>query len=213
MTLAGLLICGTAASEAELVRLRRGEVVITRPAAGTGILAGRSQGIIAAPVEEVWQVLSDCGRFAEYMPRYLVSSMVGREVADSARLGNWDRARLERVADSCRLAKWPGDTAFFYNVLDLPFPFHDRWYLLEMIQDTETHAVDWIQVMGNTRENYGSWRLKPFCASSETTLVTYSTFSSPGVHLPGFVLNIGLKSTLPGVITALRHRVEEQRRH
>ena len=198
-----------AAGESEQARLERGEIVATRNRVGGGILSGTARVIVAAPVEQVWAVLLDAGKFHEYMPRYLASDLVGGDVAERARALGWGRAELEKAAAENRLKEWPGDTVFFYNVLDMPFPVSDRWYLLEMVRDNVSHTIQWNMVAGNMKENYGGWVLES--AGPDRTLVTYFTCSDPGISLPNFMLDIGLKSALPGVVAGLRKRVMGQK--
>jgi len=208
LLLLGLLAIA-AAGESEQARLERGEVVASRNRAGGGILSGTARVIVAAPVERVWAVLLDHSSFAEYMPRYLVSDMVGQDIADRCRAQGWGRAELARAAAVHRLTEWPGDTVYVYNVLDMPFPVADRWYLLEMVRDDASHTIQWNMVAGNMKVNYGGWVLEP--ADADRTLVTYTTCSDPGISLPNFVLDIGLKSALPGVVAGLRKRVMGQK--
>ncbi len=185
-------------------RLERGEVVVHRNAAEPGILSGTSQVIIPASVDRVWAVLMDHDRFDEFMPRYLVSDMIGSDIINRCRAGGWVRAEIESAAAS-RAGGWAGDTGYVYNVLDMPFPVADRWYLLKLVRSVPGHTIRWDMLAGNMRKNYGLWTLEPVGAGR--TLATYTTCSDPGISMPGFVLDIGLNSTLPGVVAALRKRV------
>jgi hypothetical protein len=197
-----------AATPAE--RLARGEIVVTRlPAAHKRELGGRSQGVIAAPLDRVWAVLNRSGEFADYMPNFHVSWLVDRAAMGDVEPGRrWQRGELEEAVAEFRLADWPGDTVLFYNVLDMPFPVSDRWYLLEMTRDKAAHLISWNQVIGNLKSTTGSWQLAPWL-DSRHTLATYTTVSDPGIALPGFVLDMGLNQSLPGVIRALRKRVAQ----
>jgi len=191
-------------------RLARGEVVVTRlPAGEQGTLGGRSQGVVRAPIERVWTVLNESNEFENYMPNYLVSWLIDRSVQPEVVCrGEWHRGELERLLAGHRLGGWLGDTVLFYNVLDVPFPVSDRWYLLEMWRDHESHTIGWNQLVGNLRMTHGSWELLPWAAGQ--TLATYTTVSIPGISLPRFFLDIGLNRSLPGVIRGLRNRVMAQ---
>jgi hypothetical protein len=191
-------------------RLARGEVVVTRlPAGERGTLGGRSQGVVRAPIERVWTVLNESNEFENYMPNFRASWLIDRLVQpEVACRGDWQRGDLERLIAGHRLADWPGDTVLFYNVLDMPFPVSDRWYLLEMWRDRELHTIGWSQLVGNLRTTHGSWELSPWAAGQ--TLATYTTVSNPGISLPRFFLDIGLNQSLPGVIRGLRNRVMAQ---
>jgi hypothetical protein len=205
-----LLSAGIAVAATCEERLVRGEIVVTRlPAAHRGELGGRSQGVIAAPLDRVWAVLNRSGEFADYMPNFLASWLVDRTAMGDIEPGRrWQRAELEEAVAEYRLADWPGDTVLFYNVLDMPFPVSDRWYLLEMTRYKAAHLICWNQVIGNLKSTAGSWQLAPWL-DSRHTLATYTTVSEPGIALPGFVLDMGLTQSLPGVIKALRKRVAQ----
>ena len=203
-----LLVAGGAVAATVEERLARGEIVVTRlPATHRGVLGGRSQGVIAAPLDRVWSVLNRSGEFADYMPNYLVSWLIDRAaLAAVGGRADWQRVELEGALGRYRVADWPGDTVLFYNVLDMPFPVSDRWYLLEMTRDTVRHSICWDQLIGNLDANEGSWRIESWPDPGHT-LATYTTISEPGIALPGFILESGLKSILPGVIAGLRNRV------
>jgi hypothetical protein len=190
-------------------RLARGEVVVTRlPPGPRGGVAGESKGVIAAPVARVWAVLTRSNEMSEYMPNYLASWLVDRAALHEVRKKDgWQKPDLERMIHRFRLKDWRGDTVLFYNVVDLPFPFPDRWSLLNMWRDTAARAIYWDEVVGNLKTNDGSWQLEPWDAGS--TLVTYRTLTSPGLHVPEFLLEVGLTKTLPAVIKNLRKRVLE----
>lgn len=191
-------------------RLARGEIVVTRlPAGEPGSLGGRSQGVIRAPIERVWTVLNESNEFENYMPNFLASWLIDRSAQSEVECrGDWNRGELERLLAVHRLGDWPGDTVLFYNVLDMPFPVSDRWYLLEMWRDHESHTIGWNQLVGNLKMTRGSWELSPWPAGQ--TLATYTTVSIPGIALPRFFLDIGLNQSLPGVIRGLRNRVMAQ---
>lgn len=191
-------------------RLARGEIVVKRlPAAHKGELGGRSQGVIAAPLDRVWAVLNRSGEFADYMPNFLASWLIDRSVQPEVICrGDWHRGQLERLLAVHRLGDWSGDTVLFYNVLDMPFPVSDRWYLLEMWRDRETYTIGWNQLVGNLKTTRGSWELSPWAYGQ--TLATYTTVSIPGIALPRFLLEIGLNQSLPEVIRGLQNRVTAQ---
>ncbi|MCX6841979.1 MAG: hypothetical protein NTX53_06860 [candidate division WOR-3 bacterium] len=206
--LACLLAAGSAVAATAEERLARGEIVVTRlPAAHKGVLGGQSRGVVAAPLDRVWAVLNRSCEFADYMPNFLESWLIDRAaMADVGERHSWQRDQLEVTMEEYRLVDWPGDTVLFYNVLDMPFPVSDRWYLLEMTREPAEHLIRWSQLVGNLKSTDGSWQLVPWLDTGHT-LATYTTISEPGIELPGFILDIGLNQSLPGVIKALRKRV------
>jgi hypothetical protein len=168
--------------------------------------------VVSAPVDRVWAVLNRSGEFADYMPNTPVSWLIDLSVrADVGVRRKWERPALEAALEGYRRADWPGDTVFLYSVLDVPFPVSDRWYLLEMTRDTVAHSIRWEQVTGNVKSNDGLWQLAPWPDSGQT-LVTYTTSVEPGVAVPGFILAIGIRQSLPGIIKSLRKRVMQAER-
>jgi hypothetical protein len=162
---------------------------------------------VDASLPAVWNVLNQSGRFCEYMPRYLRSDLVDpAALPDALSRDHWSRPELEALVEQNRLADWPGDTVLFYNVLDMPFPVSDRWYLLRMWREPEQYAIRWTMVAGNMNRCDGGWSLAE-SGTQGRTLAAYETLSDPGIQLPGFILDMGLTQTLPGVIEALRKRV------
>jgi len=176
------------------------------PAGEKGTLGGQSQGIVRAPIERVWSVLNESNEFENYMPNFLTSWLIDRSAQPAVVCRrDWRRGELERLLADYRLGAWPGDTVLFYNVLDMPFPISDRWYLLEMWRDPGSHTIRWNQLVGNLKMTRGSWELSSWAVGQ--TLATYTTVSIPGISLPRFLLDIGLNQSLPGVLRGLRNRV------
>jgi hypothetical protein len=202
------LAAGVAAAATDNERLARGEILVTSlPAAHKGIVGGQSRGVIPAPVDRVWAVLNRSGEFSDYMPNTPVSWLIdpSARAAVGAR-PKWQRPGLEAALAGYRRADWPGDTVLLYSVLDVPFPVSDRWYLLEMTRDTVAHSIRWKQVTGNVESNDGLWQLTPWPDAGHT-LVSYTTSVEPGIAVPGFILDIGIRQSLPGIINSLRKRV------
>jgi ribosome-associated toxin RatA of RatAB toxin-antitoxin module len=67
-------------SPEERARIDKGEVLVkTVEAKGDGI-AARAAGLIRAPLDRVWAVIDDCGRYSEFMPRTVASARKGADV-------------------------------------------------------------------------------------------------------------------------------------
>lgn len=191
--------------------LAKGRIVVTRArTAGPRILGGKAVGVIDAPVETVWAALGDYNNYPRFMPSLPVAFIVdGRVVAEVKKRQRWSRRQLEALLDKHKLDKPNSDTIYFYQVLNVPSPVRDRWYLLEMKRGPKQHTARWTLVVGNLRDTNGSWELKPFAGGDKRTLATYTTYSDLGFPLPRFILRIGSTQTLPGVIEGLRKRVRE----
>ncbi len=198
-------------NEAEL---KNGEIIVTKlDVKKPGILGGRSAGIIKMPAADVWSVLNDLNKFREFMPKVKESSIVdGEAVKKAAGKEKWGRSEIESFVKKNKLEKVAGDTVYYYSVFDMPFPFGDLWYMLKKIINNRDMTISWDLVVGNMIANYGSWELRTVDgdlrqSDLSQTLVIYTTYSDSGIRIPGFISNIGLKKTLPGVIKALRKRV------
>jgi hypothetical protein len=194
--------------------LREGKIIVTRPgSADPHVLCGRVMGIIDAPIDLVWMALSDYNHFHQFLPRLPVTFIVDKNVmVEINKKPQWNRQELESMLSRHRLHTLNSDTVYFYNVLDMPFPVGDRWYLLKMIREPEKYTVHWSIVTGNMVVNDGSWELTPCSDDPSHTLAVYTTCSDSGVNLPKFIINIGMKKSLPGIITGLRGRVHQMKK-
>jgi len=200
-------------------RLRAGEVIVSFNEAGRGPLKrGEVMGVINAPPETVWRVITDFNNYRYFMPRTLNSMVVAADKLPQI---------LQRKPDSPEaveqmLGGAPADHAgsrlpggksisYLYSHLDFPWPCQNRWYIIKLEQD-ETRAaaqfyhLSWTLALGNLRENRGEWILEPFDATH--TKVTYRLLTDPGGKIPKFLINQGTCSTLPQIIAAVKNRAE-----
>ena len=153
-------------------KLRKGEILVTLPETPDDrILSGRAAGIIRAPIDRVWKTISDYNNMYKFMPNLPVTFIVDEEVLNEMNTKHeWDRREFEDMLDKYRLHKLKSDTVYFYNVLAMPFPIADRWYLLKMIRTPEAHTVTWWLLIGNMKINDGSWKLETFGDKQQHTL-------------------------------------------
>jgi hypothetical protein len=201
------LLIQSVAPAAELIAPQGDEIrtsIEHLPKSGTRV--GTVSGMIDAPADQVWAVVSQYNQYKEFMPRFKESLILGHDVPATL----MDAASFRRHEPDLRdisLQILPGDTFLFYNHLALPVPLGDKRYVLKMMRDPATFSEHWTQVAGDMKVNEGSWILQPM---GERTLAVYTTYSDPGIPLPGFLLNVAMKSTLPDIIKAVRRRVQEQ---
>ena len=184
------------------------EIIIEKlESENSGEICGRTAGVINAPLHIVWSVLSDYNRFYEFMPRMPVTYLVDKAAARMiAMKDKWKRKELEHWLEEFRTESIEGDTVYFYNVVDMPVPVEDRWYLLKMVRDSINYQVHWTMVIGNMEINRGSWKIKAHPADSRKTLAVYTTCSDSGIPIPRFIQNYGLKKSLPDIINGVRER-------
>jgi NAD(P)-dependent dehydrogenase (short-subunit alcohol dehydrogenase family) len=64
----------------------------------------------------------------------------------------------------------------------LPFPLKDRYFILKVERFPETFKSQWIEILGNTSVNIGSWRLESFENNPKTTLAVYTLYIDPALH-------------------------------
>ena len=182
---------------------------------GTEVKEGVAIGIVDAPPQQVWNVIHENNDFVHFMPRMLESILVNPDAIAKAKAlkfdyNTGDPKELVHFLKKHRVDKMTGTTGYFFSLLNVPWPATNRWYIIKL-DDFVTSGrwyQHWSLVLGNLKTNDGSWELVPL--DNNRTLVTYTVFSDPGGEIPDWIINIGTKQTLPGVIEALRKRVKKE---
>jgi hypothetical protein len=175
---------------------------------GSGARRGTVSGLVEASPERVWAVVSQYNDYKTFMPRFAEGMILDSNLPASFMNPHQLKSR-ESDLQAYKLPALPGDTFLFYNRLDLPSPLGDKRYILKMMRDPAAFSEHWFQVAGDMKVNEGSWVLQ---SVGDKTLATYTTVSDPGMPVPGFLLNLTMKSTLPDIIKAVRQRVREEQR-
>lgn len=164
-------------------------------------------GIVDAPIDAVWEVISDYNRYHEFMPRTPVTFLVDPEAMNAweeQSIMNWNQ--FEEDLAKYRVDGYGNNPIYFYNRFDMPFPLKDRFYLLKVERFPDRYRSEWIEIVGNTRVNEGSWTLAAFEGQPETTLVIYAVDVDPGLSLPASILESAMKK-LPEIIRSLRQHI------
>lgn len=164
-------------------------------------------GLIQAPIQTVWNVISDYSRYHEFMPRTPVTFLVDPEALNSRQeknIANWNQFEKELI--DFRVNEYGDNPFYFYNRFKMPFPLKDRHYILKIERFPEIFRSQWIEILGNTRVNTGSWTLVSFEEKPGTTLAIYSLDVDTGLPLPTKILQTAMKK-LPEIIRALRHHI------
>jgi uncharacterized protein YndB with AHSA1/START domain len=170
----------------EQEQLANGEVIVYLKAVRGPIKEGTAMGVVEAPPEKVFRVVTDNEDFEQFMP-YVKQSEV------------------ERLTEA---------SIINYQYLDFPFPIGDRYYklhILRRIENTNKGKVlkstwTYVKGSGNIKDTYGSWILEEY--GQGKTLVTYVVCTDPGGSLPKWALNMATKISLPQVIGRVRQRVK-----
>jgi len=199
-------------------RLAAGEIIVSSEnVPGSTTKRGEVLGVVDAPPEKVWQVITDVNHFHEFMPRTIRSQMVTPENVQEVLQKKPTQAQeveaiLGPTAPDPALFRVPGQKYIehLYGHVDLPWPMDNRWYVLKMQRD-ESHASQrrytssWSLIIGNLKENRGEWRLEPF--GEHQTLALYRLITDPGGPVPQFLVKQGTYVTLPKIIDSVRKRV------
>lgn len=170
--------------EADRLRLEAGETVVRElppsDGAGLGVLV---MGLITAPPDQVWVVMSDCEAQDEFLPRILHAAVRDRDGDDH----------------TCEL------------VVDLPFPMEDvrtatRHHLRRLPdggyqRHWELLPGDW----GYLRDS-GSWTVHPYTGGRRSLLVNRLDLL-PRSSIPEWILRAAHVRHAPETFAAIRARV------
>lgn len=167
--------------------LDKGEIFVElEDIAGSDFPKMKVTGVIEAPPSKVYQIITDCDRFPERMPR-----------VESAKT-----LKKSKSSHTCEVT------------IGLPFPLADltavtkdrrkagpdewyrKWELVEEIESSY-HA------------NSGSFVLTPFEGDPNRTLVRYSVHAIPKTAVPDFLRKSAQKKSLPDLIERLRLEVRK----
>jgi uncharacterized membrane protein len=154
------------------------------PAGKTGVHVA-AFGIVRSPVDKLWNAIEDCGRTPEFMP-HIESCTPVRPDHELLPNQRWEKLQLSFNILFFR------KTATIVNEATLDAP----------------NYLSWQQVRGDTKVNQGYYRIVTLALDMQ--LMVYDTLSDPGIPVPGFIKAWLIRNSLPGVITALRNRVETQ---
>jgi hypothetical protein len=184
----GILLFACAASAAEPLddamraRLEQGEIVVESVAADPMPFL-IMQGVVDAPPEVVWDVVSQCGLYRGRMPR----------IVDSEELAPDDgHVRCRTVVETA----WP-----MSNLTSITRAVHTV--------GAGVWKREWALESGDYVFNEGSWTLTPFGESAARTLVVYRLHAQANLGVPLVMQQIAQKRALPDTLAALRRVVAE----
>ncbi len=150
--------------------------------AGSAIPFSIVEGVIDAPPDAVWAVVSRCGDYIKNMPRIAASQ------------------ELSRTGDELSFTTTCKVTA------DLPFPFSDLVSVSKAVHTVtpgEKYLRKWTFVSGDYEINEGSWTLVGL-EGGKKTRATYRIRAKPNLPLPDGMIASFSKDTLPEVIRRVR---------
>jgi hypothetical protein len=152
----------------------------------------RISTVIAAPLEVIWRVLTDYGRFPEFVPDFISSQVIGR-------------------AGKRSVVKQRGTARFLW----LSFPID---IIVEAIEDYP-NQVRVEKISGNLVQLSGRYDLNPVSNASElggaarqAYLLRWTGIIEPDMELPPLVGRVALSHNLEQQFRALVAEIERRKR-
>ena len=205
----------------QIPRLDNGEIIVTSHFAGH-VLAAHMFGVVEAPPETVWTVLTDINRWSHFgIPGLHESRLIPEERADELTLfrGKPSYKMRDFVRQQIPLISLPRKLGGMYEALafqyyDFPWPVSDRWVLLKVSHNERQRRAgafkaSWVMVKGNVKTVTGYFLVTPFKNNPDRALVSYQIDSDAGISVPRFLLRYGTNRILPKVMQALRRESKE----
>jgi uncharacterized membrane protein len=140
----------------------------------------QAQGIFDAPVEKVWQTLTDFKNYPRYYQNLTQSEIRSRR----------------------------GNQAKVYVKFDFPFPVNQIWVLNEYTLDQKNKRLSWKMLDGNLKnsDGIGSWSLKAYKGK---TLATYR-LNINGSGASNWLQKQAVFQSTPNVFKYLNEKIKSQ---
>lgn len=168
---------------AERVALREGEPVLTKIAEGRYV----ARVLVPAPVETVWEVLSDYGNYEEFLPNVIASEITSVDGPVKT---------VEQVS------------------VGRAFVFSQKARSLSEIREKHLQRIGFRLIEGDLEVSQGSWKLEPFSTtisgSDDRVLVTYTIEIDPGkTFARGIFFNV-FEEAIVDTLSAITIEVENR---
>jgi len=181
--LVGVLLWAVDARADETESLRKGKDLYKLvKVAGSRSSRGFVKGVVEAPMDRVFAVITDYDRYAEFMPRC-------------------EKSRVLRRGDR---------SLRYHNKLDMPWPVSDVWYDADVSWETDKRSIHFQMAPGTghgVKAFDGHWTLAAFDRDTRRTVVLYDILFESTTEWPEWVLKIGTKATLADILPSLRERL------
>ena len=185
LAIALLLVCSSHVSadpseDGLRARLETGEIVVDAvPADPMPFLT--MEGVVDAPPEVVWDVVSHCGLY---------------------------RGRMPRIIDSEELASDHGHVRC-RTVVETAWPMGNLTSITRAVHTVGSGVWkrEWALESGDYAFNEGSWTLTPFDAAATQTLVVYRLHAQANLRVPLVMQQVAQKHALPDTLVAVRRIV------
>ena len=165
--------------EGELVRLKRGEVLVRVDGHDSGSKRRVQAAIlIDSPAQQIWNIMVDCDRAPEFVP-----GLRGCRVLHH-------HESMEIIEHRVKFSTLQPTVTYVFRALY-----------------QNLRRIDFIRVGGDFRELEGSWILEQI--NDRQTIVVYSVYLDPGFPVPQWLVRRILRGELRDFLLALRNRVSE----
>lgn len=166
-----MVLLAPALPPADLQRLEAGEILVWVEDSESTSRRASASGVVNAPPDVVYAVMSDFNRLSSIYP-LLLKSEVRHKTAD-------------RVLT--------------YFVLDYPWPLRDRWVETMTVLRPQDRSFDWKSVAGTVDRYDGACQFSPWAGNR--TLIRFETVMDPGLpFLSGWFMRFIQGIALPMVI-------------
>ena len=163
-------------------RLEAGEIVVEMRNV-PGPPSGTSTGLIGAPIDKVWTIMTDFGSYSRYYTGIPRSQM---------------RRRLGRSVQA-------------HFIIEFPWPMPNRWLIQEFDLYPEQHTVTWKRLDGTVKRFDGAFKFTAW--GRDRTLMQYVAVIDPGFSLmPSWLLSYFTAQSLPGVVSGPRDYMQRMAR-
>jgi hypothetical protein len=149
--------------------------------------------------EQVWNVLNDVNHWAKMHKDFTDARAISADFSRTIEAGRpqtIDDVML--ILGNHRVASFNGQdvghnwTQYFFQRLNLPWPFNDRWSLIKAKADESNHKKNQYQydykiLVGNMKDLRGHWKLMPVPQWPGWTEWRGEYTSDPDLHFPKFV--------------------------
>lgn len=174
-------------SEAKLKEIREklatGDTLLSfAPVEGTDLKHAQVFGVVDAPIDRVWKVVTDYDNYDDFMT-----------LVEESRV-KWTRGNVAKFE-------------MIFGLTGVPQPRYN--ITVAMVHYPEKYRIEWVYIEGDIVDTFGSWTLKPF--GDNRTEVIYSMFMDLSGTLVGPFAQLGSGMALPAAIDAVRDQVEEER--
>ena len=177
----------------------------------TGQSSQKTEGVIHASPQSVWETLSPAQNWKTFMPHVPESIVLTQkgvdEIQSVSKEKNVNLADLIKIAraNASSLNPQEGETwkGHVFLVVDTPFPVADRWFLLTLEANEKKRAESlfdlcWNMVVGNVKTTQGCFYIRPSPSGNPAdTYLIRDEVSDVGGHVPKWVVSLGSKVTVP----------------